>query len=106
MSGDEQHYPDPEGFRPERFLGHPGSEDRAFNAWNYIFGTGKGTKPFLLYAIACVVLTVPRKCPGMHLIQTTLWLVIPRVVATLDTKPKVVNGGSVRIKLEGKERVL
>ena len=41
MSGDERLYPDPDAFRPERFLGHPLTEDRAFNPWNYIFGTGK-----------------------------------------------------------------
>ena len=41
MSRDEKLYPNPDEFRPERFLGNPQIEDKAFSPWNYIFGTGK-----------------------------------------------------------------
>jgi hypothetical protein len=44
---------------------------------NYVFGAGR------------------RKCPGIHLVDAGLWLVIARVVATLDIKKKVVNGVEV-----------
>lgn len=101
MSRDERLYPNPDVFRPERFLGKPPTEDRAFNPWNYTFGTGKR------YQIdspvySRVVLTAPRKCPGVHLIQSSLWLVIARVVAALDIKPKAVNG--VPMELNVKEK--
>ena len=35
--------------------------------------------------------------PGIHFIQSSLWLVIARVVATLDIKQKVVNGVPVEV---------
>jgi len=84
MSRNEQLYPDPEVFRPERFLRHQDTEDKAFNPWNYIFGTGK------------------RKCPGVHLVQSSLWLVIARVVATLDIKVGVVDGVPVEVNVKDK----
>lgn len=36
-----------------------------------------------------------RKCPGIHLIESGLWLVIARIVATLDIRKKVVDGVEV-----------
>lgn len=36
-----------------------------------------------------------RKCPGIHLIDAGLWLVIARMVATLDIRKKVVDGVEV-----------
>jgi len=59
MSRDERLYPDPEIFRPERFLGPPPTEDRAFNPWNYTFGTGKRYQSILPPEVARGVLTTP-----------------------------------------------
>lgn len=44
----------------------------------------------------------PRHCPGVHLAQSSLWLVVARVVATLDVKPKVVNGVPVELNVKEK----
>jgi len=102
MSRDGQLYPDPEVFRPERFLGDPHTQDKAFNPWNYIFGTGKRYPSILLHDVLRGVFTEPRKCPGVYLIQSSLWLVIASVVATLDIKERVVNG--VPVEVNAKEK--
>lgn len=44
---------------------------------NYVFGAGR------------------RRCPGIHLVEAGLWLVIARVVSTLDIRKKVVDGVEV-----------
>ena len=102
MSRDERLYPDPEVFRPERFLGDPHTEDKAFNPWNYIFGTGKRYRSTLPHNVSWGVFTGPRKCPGVYLIQSSLWLVIARVVAALDIMERVVNGVPVEVNVKEK----
>jgi len=52
--------------------------------------------------VACGIFTPSRKCPGVHFIQSSLWLVIARVVATLDIKANVVNGVPVEVNLKEK----
>lgn len=44
--------------------------------------------------------------PGIHIIQSSLWLVIARVVATLDIKQKVVNGVPVEVNPNEKNAFL
>lgn len=102
MSRDEKLYPDPEVFRPERFLGDPHTQDRAFNPWNYIFGTGKRYQSASPPEVTRGVLTVPRKCPGVYFVQSSLWLVVARVVAAFDIKEKVVNGVPVGVNVKEK----
>jgi len=78
ISRDETAYPDPHSFKPERFLEPVDSESKKrLNPRNYVFGAGR------------------RKCPGIHLVEAGLWLVIARIVATLDIKKQVVDGVEV-----------
>ena len=102
MSRDERLYPDPEVFRPERFLGRPHTEDKAFNPWNYVFGTGKRYQLILPFGVICSTLIKPKKCLGVYLIQSSLWLVIARVVATFDIAEEVVDGVPVKVNVKEK----
>ena len=78
ISRDETVYPEPNSFKPERFLEPVDSEmKKRMDPRNYVFGAGR------------------RRCPGTHLVEAGLWLVIARVVATLDIRKKVVNGVEV-----------
>ena len=78
ISRDETVYPDPSSFKPERFLEPVDAKTKKrLDPRNYVFGAGR------------------RRCPGIHLVEAGLWLVIARIVATLDIRKKVVNGVEV-----------
>lgn len=78
IARDETAYPDPNSFKPERFLEPVDSETKKrLDPRNYVFGAGR------------------RRCPGIHLVEAGLWLVIVRIVSTLDIRKKVVDGVEV-----------
>ena len=78
ISRDETVYYDPSSFKPERFLEPVDAETKKrLDPRNYVFGAGR------------------RRCPGTHLIDWGLWLVIARIVSTLDIRKKVVDGVEV-----------
>jgi len=78
ISRDQTVYPEPNSFKPERFLEPTDSETKKrLDPRNYVFGAGR------------------RKCPGIYLVEAGLWLVIVRIVATLDIRKKVVDGVEV-----------
>ena len=62
-------------------------------------GPEEGTNQFFRVTLLCSVFTEPRRCPGIHLIQSSFWLVIARVVATLDVKERVVNGVPIKVEV-------
>lgn len=66
MSRDPAAYPDPELFDPTRFLGPtPAPDPRA-----YVFGFGR------------------RRCPGAHLIEDSLWLLLAGLLHTFAIMPE------------------
>lgn len=78
ISRDEAVYPDPDSFKPERFLEPVDAEKKKrLDPRSYVFGAGR------------------RRCPGIYLVDAGLWLVIARIVATLDIRKKVVDGVEV-----------
>ena len=76
MLRDEELYPNADAFRPERFLAaaDPATEKRR-DPRNYVFGFGR------------------RRCPGLHLIEESLWIVMATMVATLDMRKAVGADG-------------
>jgi len=79
MLRNETMYPDPESFRPERFLENVGLSpemERKRNPKNYVFGFGR------------------RQCPGVNLVDSSVWLLIASMLATLDISKAVDEHGN------------
>lgn len=65
MSREESRYPEPENFKPERFLTADGQlNPDASDPYEFVFGFGR------------------RKCPGAHIAMSTLWITIASILAT------------------------
>ena len=67
-------YPEPDAFKPERFIDPNGSlrEDLVLTS---LFGIGR------------------RVCPGRHLADSTLFIVIASLLSVFDIKSKDTDGG-------------
>ena len=77
---DPETYPDPEEFKPERFLNEDGTV-RDDPALALAFGVGK------------------RICPGRHFVDATLFIVASSVLSTFNvTKAKDENGNEIHVK--------
>ncbi|KAK0229754.1 cytochrome P450 [Armillaria nabsnona] len=63
---DEKLYPRPDVFDPERFMGE--GQDPVKDPRNYIFGFGR------------------RRCPGADLVESSIWLLLASMIASLDIK--------------------
>ena len=79
---DPEAYPDPEEFRPERFLNEDGSvRDDPMLA--LAFGAGK------------------RICPGRHIVDVMLFIVASSVISAFNvTKAKDEDGNEIAVKAE------
>ncbi|KAK0199369.1 cytochrome P450 [Desarmillaria ectypa] len=73
---DQKLYPRPDMFDPERFMseGHNPAKDPR----NYIFGFGR------------------RRCPGADLVESSIWLLLASMIASLDIKKS--GGDQVQVK--------
>ncbi|KAF8259329.1 cytochrome P450 [Lactarius quietus] len=81
---DAEVYPDPEEFKPERFLTEDGKvKDDPLLV--YAFGYGR------------------RVCPGRHLVDSTLWILVVSVLAAFSVRKKVDVHG-IEIPVEGAYR--
>jgi cytochrome P450 len=79
---DPETYPDPEEFKPERFLNEDGSV-REDPALSLVFGVGK------------------RICPGRHLVDSTVFIVTSSVLSIFNvTKAKDKNGNEIPVNVE------
>ena len=77
---DPEAYPDPEEFKPERFLNKDGSV-RDDPALSFVFGFGK------------------RICPGRHFVDASIFIVISSVLSVFNvTNAKDENGQEIPVK--------
>ncbi|KAJ6597635.1 cytochrome P450, partial [Mycena vulgaris] len=74
---DEDMYPDPQSFKPERFLRNGKLNPDVRDPETAAFGFGR------------------RICPGRHLASSSLWLTIASILATLDINKAVDENGKV-----------
>jgi cytochrome P450 len=103
MLRDEQLYPDPSKFDPERFMEKVDEETRRRrDPRSCIFGFGRRYVffwCFLLLLNHCLFLfkiPVIRICPGSHLVESSIWLLIVCMIATLDiSKAKDEHGREI-----------
>ena len=72
MLRDPKVFPDPERFDPERYLEKVDEETaRRRDPRAFVFGFGR------------------RRCPGVHLVESSVWLMLATMLATLDIeKPR------------------
>jgi cytochrome P450 len=79
MSRDPRHYTNPEDFNPDRFIG----DNPELDPRSYIFGFGR------------------RICPGRFLGESTVFLAIVTILATMNIeKPLDPNGKEIAPVLE------
>ena len=78
---DPETYPEPDKFKPERFLDEDGTV-RDDPMLTLVFGVGK------------------RICPGRHLVDATLFIVASSILSVFDVaKAKDENGNEIPVKL-------
>ena len=78
---DPEAYPEPDEFKPERFLNEDGSV-RDDPALSFEFGAGK------------------RICPGRHLVEAIIFIVTSSILSVFNvTKAKDENGNEIPVKV-------
>ncbi|OCH88152.1 cytochrome P450 [Obba rivulosa] len=78
MTRDEELFPDPEIFNPERYgLTIDEATRKARDPRQWIFGFGR------------------RRCPGIHLMESSVWLAMVAIIATLNVTKAVNANGKV-----------
>ncbi len=77
---DPEAYPEPDEFKPERFLNEDGTV-RDDPALSLVFGIGK------------------RICPGRHLVEAIIFIVASSILSVFNvTKAKDENGNEIPVK--------
>ena len=97
---DAEVYPEPEEFKPERFLTKDGKlkDDPLLM---YAFGYGRRSVCTLYSPVTSVSpLLLFSVCPGRHLVDSTLWILVVSLLATFNVRKKVDSNGH-EIPVEG-----
>ena len=100
MLRDESIYPDASTFKPERFMEADPEKKKLMDPRNYIFGFGRRwSKIWVLLLLSLIYLS--RRCPGSDLVDSTIWLLLATMIATVDiSMPLDKNGSAIEPQLD------
>jgi cytochrome P450 len=86
MTRDEEVYPDPESFKPERFLKNGTLNKEIRDPRDIVFGFGRRYVFSRSRSIVLIMLCLRciRICPGRYLAYSILWMSIASILATLE----------------------
>ncbi|KAF8995974.1 cytochrome P450 [Cyathus striatus] len=78
MLRNEEIFPEPDSFKPERYLEKvDAATAKMMHPRSYVFGFGR------------------RQCPGKELVESSIWLLMARMIATLDINKAKDDSGNV-----------
>lgn len=86
MSRDEQRYPEPDLFKPERYLTPDGKldPDCTCDPETFVFGFGRRQVFTTRFQCPSYLNLENRKCVGGHIALSTAWITIASVLATFN----------------------
>lgn len=97
MFRDEELFPEPDRFYPERYL-VPVDEAtaRRMDPRSAVFGFGRRSVVDITYDSPLLSIGAPqRRCPGWHLVESSVWIVIASMLATLNISKAKDDEGKV-----------
>ena len=104
MLNDERVYPEPQEFRPERFLKNGVLDNSVRDPMDISFGFGRRCA---FFSLSCLIVKCPsrhrsnRVCPGKHIAHSTVTLAAASVLFTFDLLRKAdENGREIKPKRE------